>query len=52
MGLYHSPYISQEIMIKLFDFLDYDRTYIDDLLIISDKFLEDHIIKLDKFEIN
>ena len=33
----------------LFNSLDYVRTYIDDLLIISNKFLEDHIKKLDKF---
>ena len=35
-------------MNKLFNGLDYVRKYIDDLLIISDKSLEDHIKKLDK----
>ena len=35
-------------MNKLFNGLDYVRTYSDDLLIISDKSLEDHINKLDK----
>ena len=35
-------------MNKLFNGLDYVRTYIDDLLIISNKSFEDHIKKLDK----
>ena len=33
---------------KLFNCLDYVRTYIDVLLVISNKSLEDHIKKLDK----
>ena len=48
MGLCNSPDIFQEKMNELFYGLDYVRTYIDDLLIISNKFLEDHIKKLDK----
>ena len=43
----NSPDIFQEKIIELFDSLDYVRTYIDDLLIISNKSLEDHIKKLD-----
>ena len=35
-------------MYELFNGLDYVRTYIDDLLIISNKSLEDHSKKLDK----
>ena len=35
-------------MNKLFYGLEYGRTYIDDLLIISNKSFEDHINKLDK----
>ena len=35
-------------MNKLFNGLDYVRTYIDDQLIISNKSLEDHIAKIDK----
>ena len=35
-------------MNELFNGLDYVRTFIDDLLIISNKSLEDHIKKLDK----
>ena len=43
MGLCNSPDIFQEKMNKLFDGLEYVRTYIDDLLIISNKSLEDCI---------
>ena len=35
-------------MNKLFNGLEYVRTYINDLLIISNKSFEDHINKLDK----
>ena len=35
-------------MNELFDGFDFVRTYIDDVLIISNKSLEDHINKLDK----
>ena len=38
MGLCNSPDIFQEKMNKLFKGLEYDRTYIDDLLTISNKF--------------
>ena len=48
MGLYNSPDIFQEKMNELFNGLDYVRTYIDDLLIISNKSLEDHIKILHK----
>ena len=40
--------IAQICFKKKFDGLDYVRTYIDDLLIISNKSLKDHITKLDK----
>ena len=43
------PDIVQEKMNQLFNGLYYVRTYIDDLLIISNKSLEDHIKKLNKF---
>ena len=39
---------SLEKMNKLFNVLEYIRTYIDDLLTISNKSFEDHINKLDK----
>ena len=48
MGLCNSPDIFQEKMNKLFNGLDYIRMCIDDLLIISNKSLEDHIKKIDK----
>ena len=48
MGLCNSPDIFQEIMNKLFNGLDYVKTYIDGLLITSNKSFEDHINKLDK----
>ena len=48
MVLCNSPDIFQEKMNKLFNGLEYVRTYIDDLLIISNKSFEDHINKLDK----
>ena len=44
----YGPDTFQKKMNKLFDGLDYVRTYIDDLLIISNKSLEDYIKKLDK----
>ena len=49
MGLRDSPDIFQEKMYELFNSLDYIKTYIDDLLIISRKFLKDYIKKLDIF---
>ena len=36
-------------MNELFDGFDFVRTYIDDVLIISNKSLEDHIKKSDRF---
>ena len=48
MCIYNSPDIFQEKMNEFFNCLDFVRTYIDDLLIISNKSLEDHIKKLDK----
>ena len=48
MGLCDNPDICQEKMNELFNGLDYVRTYIDDLMIISNKSLDDHIKKLNK----
>ena len=48
MGLCNSPDVFQEKMNKLFNGLEYVRTYIDDLLIIGNKSVDDHINKLDK----
>ena len=48
MGLCNSPDIFQEKMNELFNGLEYVRTYIDDLLIISNDSLKDHVNKLDK----
>ena len=48
IGQCNSPDIIQQKMNELFNGLDYVRTYIDDLLIICNKLLEDHIKKLDK----
>ena len=48
IGLYSCPDIFQEKMNEMFNGPDYIRTYIDDLLIISKKSVEDCIEKLDK----
>ena len=48
MGLCNSPDIFQEKMNELFAGLDYVRTYIDDLLCISNGTYEEHLEKLDK----
>ena len=48
MRLNNSLDIFQEKTNELFNGLDYVRTYIDDLLKISNKSLEDHIKKLNK----
>ena len=48
MGLYKSPNHFQEKMDELFNGLDYVRMCICNLMIISNKSLEDHIKKLDK----
>ena len=46
MGLFNCLHILQEIMKELFNDLEYVRTYIDNLLIISNKSFENHINKL------
>ena len=43
MGLCNGPDIFQEKMNELFNGLEYDRTYIDDLLITSNGNFEDHL---------
>ena len=48
MGLCNSPDIFEEKMNKLSNGQDYVRTYNDDLLITSNKSLQDHIKKRDK----
>ena len=48
MGLCNCPDMFQEKNNKSFSGLDYVKTYIDDILIISNKSFEDHINKLDK----
>ena len=48
MGLCNSPDKFQEKMNELFNGLEYVRTYIDDLLTISNKSFRHHINKLDK----
>ena len=48
MGLCNSPDIFQEKMSELIADLEHVRTYIDDLLVISNGTYEDHLIKLDK----
>ena len=48
MGLCNSSLIFQEKKNELFNGLAYVRTYIDDLLIISNKSSEDYIKKKDK----
>ena len=47
MGLCNSPDIFQEKMSTLMDSLEYVRTYIDDLLVISKGDWKDHLSKLD-----
>ena len=48
MGLCNSPDIFQEKMNEIFAGFEYVRTYIDDLLIISNNSYDDHLEKLDK----
>ena len=48
MGVSGSPDIFQEKMSDLMQALHYVRTYLDDLLIISNGTFEDHLPKLDK----
>ena len=52
VGLCNSPDIFQKKMNELFNGLDDVRTQINELLIISNKYLEDHIKELDKFFID
>ena len=47
MGLCNSPDIFQEKMANLMDGLDFVRTYIDDLLVLTKGSFEDHLEKLD-----
>jgi hypothetical protein len=47
MGVSCSPDIFQEKMSDLMQDLDFVRTYLDDLLIISSSTVEDHLQKLD-----
>ena len=47
MGLSNSPDIFQEKMSELMSDLEYVRTYLDDLLVITNGTFEDHIQKLD-----
>ena len=48
MGLCNIPDMFEEKMNELINGLDYVKTYIDDLLIISNKSFDDHIYKVDK----
>lgn len=48
MGLCNSPDIFQEKMSELMVGLDYVRTYIDDLLVVTKNSLTDHLDKLDQ----
>ena len=48
MGLCNSPDIFQEKMSNLMQGLEYVRTYIDDLLVLTKGTYEDHLDKLDK----
>ena len=48
MGLCNSPDIFQENMSDLFRGFDYVREYIDDLLITSSGFLQDHLSKVEQ----
>jgi hypothetical protein len=47
MGLSCSPYIFQEKMSDLMQHLNFVRTYLDDLLVISCSTFEDHLEKLE-----
>jgi Reverse transcriptase (RNA-dependent DNA polymerase) len=48
MGLCNSPDIFQEKMSELMEGLKFVRTYIDDLLVITNGSFEDHLTKLDR----
>jgi hypothetical protein len=47
MGISCSPYIFQEKMSDLMQYLDFVRTYLDDLLVISSGTLDDHLEKME-----
>ena len=49
MGIWNSPENFQEKINKLYNGLSYVRIIIDDLLMISNKSLKDHVKKIDKF---
>ena len=46
MGLFNSPDIFQEKINELFNGLEHVKTYIDDLVIISNGNFEDHLNKV------
>ena len=48
MGIYNSPYIFQEKIIKTFRGFRFIRTYINDLLIITKVDYSDHLNKLEQ----
>ena len=48
MGLCNSPDIFQERMSELMEGLDYVRTYIDNLLVISSGTFEEHLVVITK----
>ena len=47
MGIKIAPDVFQQVMSKLMQKLEYVRTYLDDLLILSNKDFKDHLIKLE-----
>lgn len=48
MGLSGAPDIFQEKMSSLVDHLEYARVYLDDLLVLTNGFFDDHLSKLGK----
>ena len=48
MGLSGAPDIFQEKMSSLVDHLEYARVYLDDLLVLTNGFFDDHLGKLGK----
>ena len=52
MGLCNSPDIFQDKMNELFAGFEYVRAYINDLPVISNGALDDHLSKLDKVSLN
>jgi hypothetical protein len=47
MGISCSPYIFQEKMSDLMQYLDFVQAYLDDLLVISSGTLDDHLEKME-----